>query len=121
MGPDAMCDHFGFVDAGGRQQYRKFLAAVSNSDVCSAEVLSEDRSYYAECFITLRMAEPIVIRLELVHVDHQETQLLAGAVGAIDLLPEAFLDIAPIEQACERIGNGKLCELSDLLAKRYAV
>ena len=51
------------------------------------------------------MAALVVDPLQVVAVDENERELAAGAFGPVQLLAEALLEAAPVEEAREQIGD----------------
>ena len=49
------------------------------------------------------VAEPIVDRLEVVEIEHQHRERLAGAAAALDLSLQRLVDRAPVEQSSEAV------------------
>ena len=61
------------------------------------------------------MAKFVVVRFEMIDIEHHKAHRKPVAIGALDLLCQTGFDIAAIEQAGQRIGHRYLSELAGLV------
>src|SRR5258706_14874134 len=100
---------------GLRQQDHEFFSTVPADYVNLANLSRQERGNLPQDLVTQQMPEAIVQRFELVHVYHDERELIAEAPGALDLLRDASLKVASIKDTRETV------EISQLLHPMHVV
>ena len=76
------------------------FAAYPRGELASAlSVAVQDRCDLLQTEVAGRMAEQIVVFLEVIHIDHQQAQLRALPASTKQLLLERAIKIAPVEEA----------------------
>ena len=93
-------------DAG--QHGDEFLAAEARDHVRCAHVAARGSGEHAQRLVADGMAEAIVDRLEVIEVEHQHAHRLALLGLARDELVGGGEEAAPVEQAGQLIGRGRI-------------
>ena len=103
-GLDAAADAFGqrqrlvMIERAGH--HHELFAAYPRGELASAlSVAVQDRCDLLQTEVAGRMAEQIVVFLEVIHIDHQQAQLRALPASTKQLLLERAIKIAPVEEA----------------------
>ena len=87
------------------QQDREFVAAEARAGVAGADLGLGAPRDFLERLVAGQVSEAIVDLLEVIDVDHEAGQRLAGAFGARQLLAQPVVEIAPVVPAGEEIGD----------------
>ena len=99
----ALGDRPGGVERGPGHQGEELLAADPAEAVDLAQDFAQQRRDVLQGLIAGGVAEPIVDRLEVVEIEHQHRERLAGAAAALDLSLQRLVDRAPVEQSGEAV------------------
>ena len=67
-----------------------------------------------QSLVTFRVQEFVVVRLEVVDVDHHEAHWITMSGRSFDLLSKPLFEISPIKQTRQGIGYGKLLVFTGL-------
>ncbi len=95
----------GVHDFRAGQQDREFVATEARAGVARANLRLGAPRDFLERLVARQVAEAIVDLLEVVDVDHEAGQRLAGALGARQLLAQPVVEVAPVVPAGEEIGD----------------
>src|ERR1043166_9927643 len=99
IGPDALGDSSSFFSVGLRQEDRKFFSAESRGNVCTAQRVADNVSDHLQRRVARGMAELVVIRFEMIDVEHHKTHRKTVTVRAFDLFQKALFDITSIQKS----------------------
>ena len=90
---------------GVGQHQGEFLAAVTRGQVTGPRARAADRlGHLAQRLVTGQVAEAVVEGFEVVHVDHQQRQLLLLAHGPAPLQFQVFVEVPAVGQPGQAIG-----------------
>ena len=87
------------------QQDRELVAAEARAGIAGTDLGLGAPRNFLERFVAGQVAEAIVDLLEVVHVDHQAGQRLAGALRAREFFAKAIVEIAAVVPAGEEVGD----------------
>src|SRR5690606_35215753 len=91
------------VSTGTRQHHNKFFTTITGQQIGTAVYgLTNSLRHHPQNFITSLMAMHIVHLFEVINVDHQDTDRLAGADGAGHFALHNLVKKAPVTQIGER-------------------
>jgi hypothetical protein len=90
---------------GLRTERSKFVSTVSKNLVRASQFCTQRPRDLSEHSIALRVAEPIVDRLEIVKVEQNERKLATVSLSSRDLITQRKLKGRTIRQACYRIDS----------------
>ena len=93
----------GVRDLRAGQQDRELVAAEARAGVARADLRLGAPRDFLQRLVARQVAEAIVDLLEVVDVDHQAGQRLAGALGARQFLAQPIVEIAAVVPAGEEI------------------
>ena len=91
------------ADLGARQQDRELVAAEARAGVAGANLRLGAPRDFLQRLVAREMAEAVVDLLEMIDVDHQAGQRLAGAFGARQFLAQPVVEVAPVVPAGEEV------------------
>ena len=104
---DAEPDLLGQDEGAGRiglgQEHHELVAAVAGGGVDLADAEGDDLADAAQDTVAVEVAEPVVDRLELVEIHHQQAEAAARAGAAGDLALDRGEEEGPVEQAGQRV------------------
>ena len=84
VGADALGDQQGIGAAGARQQHREFFAAVTRGDVAGPQRQRQQTAGLAQGLVAGRMAEAVVVGLEVVQIEQQQREREAVTLAAFE-------------------------------------
>src|SRR5687768_6164904 len=96
----------------------ELVAAVAGDDVGRAHVRADRPRQAAQMLVAGLVAEPVVHQLQGIAVDEDERELVSVAHRARDLLLEARVEIARVEEAGELVGDGETRRLLERVGTR---
>src|SRR5450755_3467575 len=99
------------VGDGAWEKDHEFLSAVTPDPIDLAHVMLQELRELGEHHIARLVPVRIVDALEVIDVEHRERELFVEARRVLEHFVENFVEMAPIEDARERIGNRQLLEL----------
>ena len=102
-----MPDLLGQDERAGRvglgKQGDELVAAVAGGRVDPADALGDDLADAAQHPVALEVAEPVVDRLELVEIHHQQAEAAPRPRAAGDLAIDRREEEGPVEEAGQRV------------------
>ena len=105
---DLLGDHERPAEVGLREQDDELVAGVAIGGVHGADRAPNGAGDAPNGGVTPFMAQRVVDQLQAVHVDHEQAEGAQRTAAAPDLLVEVDVDLGPVEQSGERIGDRQL-------------
>ena len=102
---DALGQLEGVRRLGACQQDREFIAAESRAGVAGANLRLGTARDFLQRLVARQVAEAIVDLLEMIDVDHEAGERLAGTFGARQLFAQPVVEVAPVVPAGEEVGD----------------
>src|SRR4051812_20358714 len=87
---------------------RKFIAADAGDKIVLAAALSHQGCGLAQDVVAHAVAELVVVSLEIVDVEEQQSHAEAKRARLLDDLVEEVLEVTAVVQTRELIGDGEL-------------
>ena len=92
-------------------QQQELVAALAGEDVAAADELADAARGLAQHLVAGRVAERVVDELEVVEVEVEERDRLAGAARADEVQAQLLLELRAVRQAGERVVVGEVGDL----------
>src|SRR6476469_10256314 len=86
----------------------EFLTSIATGNISTPYMPLQESAQGLENDVACLMTMSVVKALEMIEVYHQDTEGRVVALRTLDLQREGFFQIAPVEQAGQRITNGLL-------------
>ena len=94
----------GVLDLGAGEEQHELLAAIPSNAIDLARLLPQNVGKLLEHFVAGLMPVRVVHALELVEIAHHEREGLLQALRMREHLVDAFVEVAAVVQAGERVG-----------------
>ena len=103
----------------GRHHDHELLASVAGAHIETANAGAQKVRHLSQRAISFEVAAGVIDPLEIVNVDQQDSkiQLLSAERSISDLQPR--FEIAPVEQARDRVDGGKFGDLGEARAETF--
>ena len=89
-----------------RQQKNKLLAAVAAGNIYLAQTLAAALRQLHQGAVARQVPVGVVYIFEMVNIQHHQRQGGAITAGALHFAPPGFLEVAPVIQPGQRVGDG---------------
>ena len=99
--------------AGLGQQDHEFIATVAEGVVDEAEAALDGGADFIEQAAADEVAVIVIDQLEAVEVEEEDAELVAEAVGAIDLGLDGAVEMARVVESGAVVGDGQFLDLLD--------
>src|SRR5581483_2679701 len=99
----------------------ELFAAVTRRHVEIAQRPADALGHRMQHLVAGLMAETVVVGFEPVNINHQQRERVVITLRALQLLGEAFFEVAAVEQSGQRVGDGHQLEALRLFAQVDAV
>ena len=110
----AICKQQSCLDPCFWKDQTKFFAAKAAQQVCVSDVVSDKARQAHDNIIPGRMTVNVIHALEVVNIEHQDTERMLVSVSPLDLTFGEAEECAAIEGFCQRIGDGQIIQRAAL-------